>query len=449
MNKSKMRSIIVMMVVVIAMVGCVNNNEKNLVTDDIKTDSLENVSATANPNDNSDIMASGGDVSNKEEDSTYMTPLEDVLGLDINKLTQDQLAELKGIYAKVMDFEFEDDDSNEEEFNDLNNNFYMKMRAFGLDVPFISYGELADFYRQTLSKDDYELLIKKDDQLNMLSEEEEESEAIVATIEGIFEKYNLSGEEISSQVMNRSVLLGLFEIEGNGIRLSNDSLKTEKDISKKEMETYNRLWAHVSKIIPSEYMSRLTKFEINTDGYEEVMAHVVEETEDFSKWRLAIDIKDALDKEGDFSDEFTNTVIHELGHVITLNKSQLQQGKNTDETTYSTIEGALTKESILNNFFQSFWKTIEEEHAQAVVEDENGGNYQGDAIYAFFEKYEDSYVSDYAATNPAEDFAETYRVFVTNNRPTDDAIKSQKIRSLYNYPELVKCRDEIRVNLGL
>lgn len=439
MKTNRMIRVFILLTIAVSMIGCSNKNEGK---------TIENV----NPSEETTIEDMKGldDNSGKQSnDYSSMPTLKDILGLDYKKLTQVQREELQGIYNDLSDFTFNDDNSNEGEYQQLNDGFYLKMRDFGLDVPFISYGEVADFYLNTLSKADYDSIYKIEDNLNNMSEEDDRYEGDVASIEKIFDRYNLSGEEITTQVMNRSVLLGLYEINNSKIKLSKDSLKKEGDISKDSLENYNRIWAHVSKIIPSEYMSRLSRFEINTDGYEEVMAHVVEETEDFSKWRLAIDIKDALDAEGNFSDEFTNTVIHELGHVITLNKSQLQQGETIDESTYSTMEGALTRKSILNNFYQSFWTAIADEHSQTVEEDENSGDNQGDGIYEFYEKYPEQFVSDYAATNPAEDFAETYRVFVTDEKPTDDTIMSQKIRFLYKYPELVKCRDEIRMNLGL
>ena len=65
--------------------------------------------------------------------------------------------------------------------------------------------------------------------------------------------------------------------------------------------------------------------------------------------------------------------------------------------------------------------------------------YQGKAV---------SFVTEYAATNPVEDLAETWAHFVLRAKPTDASEKSDKIRSLYDYPELVQTRDRIRANLG-
>ena len=60
-------------------------------------------------------------------------------------------------------------------------------------------------------------------------------------------------------------------------------------------------------------------------------------------------------------------------------------------------------------------------------------------------------MTEYAATNPSEDFAESFMVFVLKEKPaksTADFIhKDQKILFFYDFPELVEIRDFIRNNL--
>ena len=53
------------------------------------------------------------------------------------------------------------------------------------------------------------------------------------------------------------------------------------------------------------------------------------------------------------------------------------------------------------------------------IEDE--ARYYG-ALDDFWRQNQDSFVTDYAATNPGEDLAETFTVFVLSPRPTGDRI---------------------------
>jgi len=69
-----------------------------------------------------------------------------------------------------------------------------------------------------------------------------------------------------------------------------------------------------------------------------------------------------------------------------------------------------------------------------------------DELDAFYERYQDRFVTEYAATNPGEDLAETFAVFVLNERPTGSTIADQKLNLLWADPEMVSLRDEIRWN---
>lgn len=378
---------------------------------------------------------------------------EEVLGQDIYKLTTVQIEELSIAYKEIETFEFAEDDSNEEVYYTLLDDFDLKMMNFGLDVPFYSYAEVVDKFEDDISESDRETLFELSDQYDeMVSDQELDYESLVYEtlidqIETVFDRNGLPGKEISTQVENRSIHYAVYEVANGKITFSKSSMEDLTELTVAEKELYLRLWNHIVKIIPKDYMNILVRYEVNTDGIDNVMAHVIEESDDYSTWRLAIDLKDAINPDGSFSDEFTNTVIHEFAHVMTLHKGELQGETLVDENAFETTEGFLKTESYLNKYYQKFWISIANEHEEVVEEDaENGSE---DAIYAFYEKYEDQFVSDYAATNPGEDIAEVYRVFVMDNRPEGDSIKAQKVLFMYAYPELVKIRTDIRKALSL
>jgi hypothetical protein len=66
---------------------------------------------------------------------------------------------------------------------------------------------------------------------------------------------------------------------------------------------------------------------------------------------------------------------------------------------------------------------------------------------AFYEEHKDRFVTDYAASNPGEDLAETFTHFVIEDRPTGDSIADQKVQLLWADPDMVSLRDQIRANL--
>jgi len=448
---------IVILVVAIGFAGCqapetelAQEKDRSVVEAVVETVAQEDASNDA-----------GMDVSTDGDEDDFRT-LEEVLGRDVEQLSEEQLEVLRELYSEIEAFEFLEDGSTDDAYYELLDNFDYKMMDYGLDVPYLSYVEVADKYKNKISDDDYKKIETLNDEYIELIEQQmetteddaydalyEEAEALKEKIEVLFDHSGLPGEEVSAQIENRSVHYALYDVNNAKITLSNDSMETKEELTVTEKQLYHRLWKHIVKIVPREYMDLLVKYEVNTDGIDNVMAHVVEETEDFSQWRLAIDLKDAINPDGSFSDEFTNTVIHEFAHVMTLHKGQLQGANVTDDSAFSTQEGYLKTESYLNQFFQEFWKDIEEEHSVAEETDAVDETQSGEGLYGFYEKYEDQFVSDYAATNPGEDIAETYRVFVMEDKPTGDAVKDQKVLFMYGYPELVKIRMDIRTALEM
>ncbi len=64
-----------------------------------------------------------------------------------------------------------------------------------------------------------------------------------------------------------------------------------------------------------------------------------------------------------------------------------------------------------------------------------------------FEDFPESFVTEYAATHPAEDIAESFIYFVTLDKPEGNLIKDKKIRFFYAYPELIEIRERMRENI--
>ena len=65
------------------------------------------------------------------------------------------------------------------------------------------------------------------------------------------------------------------------------------------------------------------------------------------------------------------------------------------------------------------------------------------AIHKFYAEYPDQFISEYAATNPVEDIAESWTEFVMRPKPIGTSIADKKVLFFYEYPELVQIRGEI------
>ncbi|WP_432662140.1 hypothetical protein R9X47_16395 [Wukongibacter baidiensis] len=213
----------------------------------------------------------------------------------------------------------------------------------------------------------------------------------------------------------------------------------------KDTKNHKEIWELIKDIVPSKYLKIITHFQINTDGKEGTLAHVtMTEEGDNSKWMISVDMVDGIKNDGKLNEkELTDTIIHEFGHILTLNSDEIDAREPKDnESTFVTMEGVTKKESYLNQFYQKFWKEIYDEWEE-IEEIEDDDEYY-DAQEEFYEKYKARFVSDYAATNPGEDIAETFMHFVTEKKPRGKTIADKKVLFLYSFPELVKMREEIR-----
>lgn len=366
-----------------------------------------------------------------------------------NALTSDQQNAVSKAYDHAMEI-YNDMSKPQEDVDIAFGKLDELLTEYGIDST-VGMGQAPGFsdflatLQDKISEEDYAKLTALEEEMQS-AETDEAYEAVLSKMDLIFGKLGLNAKEVMTSIENGNQALGLYNVRNAKITQDKDNAIVDSEEYNGVDPVHQKVWDHIVKIIPKKYMEMITKFEVNTDGEAGVMAHVIDEKSDYSKWRLAIDLKDSVNDDGSFNEEFNNTIVHEMFHIATLNKAQIEQGL-ADSSQLVLPEGTMAKDSYLNKFHQAFWLTIKDEH-QAMVDEQGGDSNQAD-MYAFYEKYPDQFVSDYAATNVVEDIAESFRVFVIEDKPTDDTIKSQKVLFFYNYPELVKYRDDIRSSLNL
>ncbi len=189
-----------------------------------------------------------------------------------------------------------------------------------------------------------------------------------------------------------------------------------------DSKIYRDTWDEIAALSPDTISnSYIESYEIYNDENSDTLAFV-DDQDNNGKWRIAVNM--AQHKKSDLKDQNT-TIIHELGHIISLNTSQLTQSDNCPNL--KVAEGCTNKTSYANNFWISFWK--------------------GQDRPTFSE---DRFVSDYATTNEIEDLAESWAFFVVGVDRADlgNSVKDEKLKFFYQYTELVSMRKDMRNVLG-
>ena len=194
-----------------------------------------------------------------------------------------------------------------------------------------------------------------------------------------------------------------------------------------------KMWDFFTGMLPLEERDKIAEFEVFHGGGE-LLGYVTPVDEnDLGRWRfaLAIDAAEELEKV-DFNDLFTLVTLHEYGHVLSLNDEQVEVGGSPESCgNYFPGEGCSLPNSYINRLVELGWADI--------LDELDEGN-----PYAIYDSYPDRFVSDYAATNPGEDMAEVFAFFVAKDAPSGNTIADQKIKMLYDFPELVELRSAIR-----
>lgn len=268
---------------------------------------------------------------------------------------------------------------------------------------------------------------------------------------------NLPGKKSDQQLReDGGIFLITYEVSSDEITSPHiervpEELKEERD----DRATHKTIWSYFAALIPEEQRTMVSEFALFTDGNGNHLAAVSPLFSDPEQWTLQVDIRDAKNHS-----DLTYTLIHEQGHLLTLNAEQVPPSKAIfkfpDNKTvykqekdacsqYFTGEGCTEPDSYMNQFFNRFWPYIYEEWEQIDSEEDEDARY--DLLQDFYEVHQDQFLSDYAATSPVEDIAESWTYFVLSSKPELTSIANEKILFFYEYPELIDLRTQILKNI--
>ena len=105
--------------------------------------------------------------------------------------------------------------------------------------------------------------------------------------------------------------------------------------------------------------------------------------------------------------------------------------------TFLTGEGCSKTNSYINKLQKNYWADIWEKFKTAGEDQEK--------LQKFYTEHKNRFVTNYAATNPGEDFAEVFATFVTRKGGVNgNSIAEKKIQMMYDSAELLAFRDFTR-----
>ena len=236
---------------------------------------------------------------------------------------------------------------------------------------------------------------------------------------------------------SEGTVVAVYSTTGGALR-PDSSVRVTADHRK----LYDAVESYVYAALPPDAGGLVTRLElfVTPDTAEDPSDGTASTNEDGATWTLSVDYGEGEHAvvEHDASEQavFDETIAHEIAHVLSLNDSQMTD----DDTlgTYTDESGSYTVTAYLNQFYQRFWKSRYPDWKTQSGSDPATDRYDGNPT---------GFVSEYAATDPSEDFAESFAYFVLQPKPTGSSDKARKLQFFYAFPDLVKDRDFLRGHL--
>ena len=252
-------------------------------------------------------------------------------------------------------------------------------------------------------------------------------------------------------------VLVTYPVNGDQLGAPRYSDKAAPSLSALQHDTQaqQRIWDYFAAIIPADQRAELVSYIVSTDGKGGMLASVEQFSGKSESWALVVDPADAGRPR-----DLTFTLLHEFGHLLTLNSSQVKPDQAVLEhpgdlqvyareaancPRYFASGGCILPDSYINQFFELFWTKIYGEWS-AVNAAKDQSNYLS-LLEHFYSNHPTQFITPYASTSPEEDMAETWAYFVLNPKPADDSVAHRKVLFLYSFPELLDLRNQIVSNI--
>ena len=193
------------------------------------------------------------------------------------------------------------------------------------------------------------------------------------------------------------------------------------------------LWDTIKELaITNRGLNRISDFEVYFDESDLTLAAIQAGSIRVKDFSFIINYISVTDFE-----ELSRTIVHEHAHIYSLNDERIRsfaEDPFIDATcaTYRIEEGCTTVDNPLTDFYTRFWG----EELAGQIE-----SLSPQEVEAYYSQNTESFVNDYAATNPVEDFAESFMIYVFSDlEGLANSEKDQKILFFDQVDELREYR---------
>jgi hypothetical protein len=181
---------------------------------------------------------------------------------------------------------------------------------------------------------------------------------------------------------------------------------------------HRALWQTVEHVLPTAELAEIRQLNVVTDGPNGTLGMVHRSGQATDRWILSLDLAEP-------ERVLEETLIHELAHVLTLDRDDLRTGTDGCDGVRLPL-GCARAGSALAQWADQFWP--DPDHA------------------ATFDR--EHFVSEYAASAVHEDLAETFLAYVTQRSHASSPVLAEKFAFFDRHPDLAQAAADVRARLG-
>ena len=195
-------------------------------------------------------------------------------------------------------------------------------------------------------------------------------------------------------------------------------------------ESEVKAWKYFKAIAGEDFLNDyMYKVDFYNDSTSDIDASVEQSDVDFTKWNLNVNLAYISEKAS-----LIYTLVHEYSHIYSLNSTQVDGLVSGSCPNLKIIEGCVIDQSNLDQFYSQFWTRL---NADPDSQD-YGQYYQGN---------ETDFVTEYAATNGIEDFAETFAYYALKDTSDLIGVAAHKISFMDRNDDIRNDVNRIRDNI--
>lgn len=228
----------------------------------------------------------------------------------------------------------------------------------------------------------------------------------------------------------------LIDIDGEAVAVYQ---VYDQEISASADLAHQQYLDQLYRIMPDQYDDAIDEFVVFRSDSDDVGAYVETTIPYTNDWRYGVS-EDEVQEDPE-SDASIELMVHEFAHIFSFDQVFTLNQFDSDCHSYFEDDLCYRKGTYLGDFIAEFW------NYQMLTDLESVKEGVGLTQAEFYEQYADQFVSDYAATDPAEDFAESFVWYAYGRIAPRGSVADMKIEFFDRYPYVQDLAKDIESEL--